>query len=1224
MRAFTLRACAVLGFALVHANLASAVPGDMNCDGHVYLDDVGPFVAALVNPAGYPYSCIENADLSGDGVADGMDIEPFVDILLAPPSGSCCHADGSCTVTLAADCTGLWTMFRECEPNPCDQPTGSCCQPNGTCTVTPQACCTGTWTMFGTCSPNPCQQPTGSCCQPNGTCTVTLQANCTGTWTMFGTCTPNPCQQPTGSCCQPNGTCTVTLQANCTGTWTMFGTCTPNPCQQPTGSCCQPNGTCTVTLQANCTGTWTMFGTCSPNPCQQPTGSCCYPDYTCAVTLQANCTGTWTMFGTCTPNPCGQTIISTQLAGNSLTAYPYFEYVTAFNVNAPVQLAIDPTRFPRITGHMCNIYIVAAKTDAQWQADPTLTDVTPGGAMTTTFSGSTIQGNTVTVATANQLSASAGTGLGVGYDMVIDVNRNGILDGGDYIDGLGSEAGFYMVHDTTAAGPLAVTEIIYSGGSWLGEDTYYPTNIASMGQLPLIVISHGNGHNYQWYDHIGYHMASYGYIVMSHENNTGPGIETASTTTLTNTDYIIGHQSTIGGGVLNGHVDSHRITWIGHSRGAEGITRAYDRIIDGTYTPTYFTADDILLLSSMLPTDFLGTSSSNPHAANYHLWTASADADVDGSAGCDLCQTFHLHGRATRYAQSTIVQGAGHGDFHDGGGSSVASGPCLIGRDITHLIQKGYFLPLIKHYIEGNIPGRDFLWRQYEHFHPIGVDTSNPCVVVSNEYRNGSETGNTIIDDYQTQTSTSISSSGGAVTYNVDNLTEGLLNDNNSSFTWSTSDPFNGATQDGPSDVERGVVFDWNNTNKYYEWEVIPAFRNFSDDLYISLRGAQGTQHPYTLTPLGIKTCTLTLRDGNGVSSSISTGAYGGGFGQPYARSGGWHNEMRTIRVRLTDFLTNGSGLDLSNIVAVRLNFGPSWGTSSGRFVIDQLMLDNAAMPNTFISIGIVGGAPTTLPVGTPTVLNVDITVMGEEIVVGSEQLHYRYDAGAYQVVPMTLVSPGHYQATLPAPDCSDTPQFYVSAEGTVTGLVTAPQGAPGVVYTASVGAYAAFYTNPLDTNPGWTTETQWAFGVPTGQGGEYGEPDPTSGHTGVNVYGYNLNGDYENSLTTERKLTSTAINCSGRTHVKLSFWRWLGVEQPLYDHARVYVSNNGTTWNVIWENDATYDGGAWQYVEYDISAYADNQPTVYLRWTMGTTDSGWRYCGWNIDDIQLSAFMCD
>jgi hypothetical protein len=99
---------------------------------------------------------------------------------------------------------------------------------------------------------------------------------------------------------------------------------------------------------------------------------------------------------------------------------------------------------------------------------------------------------------------------------------------------------------------------------------------------------------------------------MSHSNETGPGIETASTTTLTNTDYLLGNLGTIAGGALQGHVDTHRITWIGHSRGAEGVARAYDRLYDGAYTPDHFTKEDIVLISSMAPTDFLGDQQLGP------------------------------------------------------------------------------------------------------------------------------------------------------------------------------------------------------------------------------------------------------------------------------------------------------------------------------------------------------------------------------------------------------------------------------------------------------------------------------------------------------------------------------------------------------------------------------------------------------------------------------------
>ncbi len=167
----------------------------------------------------------------------------------------------------------------------------------------------------------------------------------------------------------------------------------------------------------------------------------------------------------------------------------------------------------------------------------------------------------------------------------------------------------------------------------------------------------------------------------------------------------------------------------------------------------------------------------------------------------------------------------------------------------------------------------------------------------------------------------------------------------------------------------------------------------------------------------------------------------------------------------------------------------------------------------------------------------------------------------------------------------------------------TTPE-APGLVYSWN-----------MDSNPGWTISGgQWAWGDPAGS---YG--DPNNGYTGTNVYGYNLNGRYANGIP-EYSLTTTAINCANLTQVSLKFRRWLGVEAGQYDHAYVRVSNNGTTWTTIWENPYGSDlvETAWSYQSYDISAIADNQPTVYVRWVMGTTDAAVRYCGWNIDDVEI------
>ncbi len=671
-------------------------------------------------------------------------------------------------------------------------------------------------------------------------------------------------------------------------------------------------------------------------------------------------------------------ITKTELAGRSLSVYPFFEYVKAINANSNVQIAIDPTRFPAIAGLACDIYIVAAKGTNGWNLNNTLTDITPGGKMTVMLNGPNIQGNTFIVANAGDLSANAGLGLGVGYDVVLDFNQNGVLDGNDFIDGRNNESGFYMVHNTTAAGPEAVTQLNYNINGVVAtnfgippgfeaERLFFPTNVAGVKaatgkNLPLIIVSHGNGHQYIWYDHIGNHLASYGYVVMSHPNNTGPGPVSASTTTLTHTGALIDQINAgaiTGAGALTGNIDVDRIVWIGHSRGAEGVAIAYDRMFDGSFVPTNYNMADIKLISSMLPTDFevynpiMGDlhvgSNANPNNVNYHLWTASGDADVSGIASAPRLQTYHLHDRATGNRQSTTVQGTGHGWFHSNTASSDAfTGPCPIGEANTHLILLGYMLPLVKRYVEDNIPSIDFLTRQYESFRPIGVP-NDPCIVVSHEYRDASPNTPSnpqktiIIDDYQTQFANNTSSIGSPVTFTVTNLTEGLLDDNNSDFTWAATDPFNGATQGGTLDNTRGVVFDWSGSNLFYEWEIPVGERNFTDNLFLSFRGAQATQHPNNTGIAGDLTFRVTLRDGQGVpvSSSISIGAFGGGFEKSYQRSGGWHNEMETIRIRLTDFLNNASGIDLTDIVAIRLDVGPANGSSQGRIVIDELMLTN-------------------------------------------------------------------------------------------------------------------------------------------------------------------------------------------------------------------------------------------------------------------------------------------
>lgn len=672
-----------------------------------------------------------------------------------------------------------------------------------------------------------------------------------------------------------------------------------------------------------------------------------------------------------------------QLAGNPLATFPFFEHVAAINRQSPVSLAIDP-RFTFVAGRTADIYVVAKKTVAQWNSTPALVDVR-GTPQTVTFpaGATTIQQNTFLLDNGALLGptetpSSGDARIGVGYDVVIDIGRDGsFTEGVDLIDGYSdTEAGFWVVRDLafggtatqTNRGPYAVSTLLYSGGSFLGQRTYYPTNIASLPPLPLIVVSHGNGHDYQWYNHIGFHLASYGYVVMSHQCNTMPGSHTAAISTIANTDYLLGNLATIGAGVLNNRIDSSRIVWLGHSRGGDGVARAYDLLFRGVSNPTNFAMSDIKLVSSMAPVDFGGWdgsggfsgaagNGSHPHDANFHVWVAEADSDVHGCASTPATFWFAIYERATRKRQSISLYGVGHGDLHDGSGGAFASGPQLIGKPATHQIMRGYLLALVSHHIAGDLPSRDFLWRQYESFRAVSAPTSTG-VTVNMTLRDDEQAGRYTIDDFQNQSTASpnVATSGATVAISTQGFVEGRADDAGGDFTNNVNDPFNGFTQDdnaGAGEQRSNAfasVFGFDGSANFeIAYDLSTAFSrpNLRDYGFLSFRAAQASRHPLTTLVLGDLTFSVTLEDDAGNQGTINIGAYGGGIEEPYQRNTdppcgtgtGWNSEFETIRIRLTDFANNGTNVDLSAVRKVIFRFGPGFGSAQGRIGLDEIEL---------------------------------------------------------------------------------------------------------------------------------------------------------------------------------------------------------------------------------------------------------------------------------------------
>jgi hypothetical protein len=193
-------------------------------------------------------------------------------------------------------------------------------------------------------------------------------------------------------------------------------------------------------------------------------------------------------------------------------------------------------------------------------------------------------------------------------------------------------------------------------------------------------------------------------------------------------------------------------------------------------------------------------------------------------------------------------------------------------------------------------------------------------------------------------------------------------------------------------------------------------------------------------------------------------------------------------------------------------------------------------------------------------------------------------------------------------------------------------QGA--ITFPILVGDRAVIYTDDFSTDNGWTGlggAGEWTLGPATGGDGadSYGEPDPSQDNSPTSdnqVLGNDLTpgtgGDYAASLSQTHWVTSPNIDCSNYNGVVMSFYRWLGVERNIYDHA-YFEAYNGTAWIRLFENGSEHsDETSWNLVEYDLSAAADHNASFKIRYGIGNTDGSWQYCGWNIDDILLKGYM--
>jgi len=259
--------------------------------------------------------------------------------------------------------------------------------------------------------------------------------------------------------------------------------------------------------------------------------------------------------------------------------------------------------------------------------------------------------------------------------------------------------------------------------------------------------------------------------------------------------------------------------------------------------------------------------------------------------------------------------------------------------------------------------------------------------------------------------------------------------------------------------------------------------------------------------------------------------------------------------------------------------------THCGRFFeVFHLLGDPALLlPRGTLSMNLVDDIPTSINPGEPTTIKVEIVEGSESYLEGSGELIYRFDDGAFQIVPLTHSGGDVYQADLPEAGCDDEPEFYVTAEGDGGAVVMLPPGAPTDRFTTVVGSPVSIHEEDFETPDGWTTEVhdatagEWEVGVPVNDPGWVYGPDSDSDGSGQCYVTGNVDGnsDVDNGAVV---LISPTIDMSGPgVNIEYDYYLYLTVADGT-DVLLVEINTEDGVgaWTEIARHE-THGGSAWR-----------------------------------------------
>ncbi len=256
-----------------------------------------------------------------------------------------------------------------------------------------------------------------------------------------------------------------------------------------------------------------------------------------------------------------------------------------------------------------------------------------------------------------------------------------------------------------------------------------------------------------------------------------------------------------------------------------------------------------------------------------------------------------------------------------------------------------------------------------------------------------------------------------------------------------------------------------------------------------------------------------------------------------------------------------------------------------------MVLINDIATP---LSISLPNGAPGVVSTEVETTFDVVIEARSEDPMEKTGLLHYRGDGGDFAEVSLSYQGENSYLATLPAFDCDEMPEYYISIMTHSANTVTFPLSAPTELLSADVVTDEDIvFEDDGETNMGFTvsgnaSDGEWELGVPIG-GGKRGDPPTDADGSGScwltdNVVG---NSDVDGGQTI---LTSPTLEIPGNGWT-LSYARWFSNNfgaAPGSDVLTVEWSEVGSSsWGALEVVGPTGEGttGGWYDVSFDLDS---------------------------------------